>query len=134
MNEERGCVRDMTDFVNTSISSFLEKFPDCMIKKLDSSELELDKGLKTRTNLSILASNYKKHLESKKKILDIQLIGGPKNVTLHWHPEFKKMIYIFGEVHSFNNRLRRAKCKLEKKKRKRTQSIHRGILMESITT
>jgi hypothetical protein len=27
-------------------------------------------------------------------------IGGPKTISIHWHPKYKKIIYIFGEWHS----------------------------------
>jgi hypothetical protein len=29
-----------------------------------------------------------------------EFIGGPKNLTIHWHPGYNKIIYIFGEWHS----------------------------------
>jgi hypothetical protein len=31
-----------------------------------------------------------------------EFIGGPKTLSIHWHPQYKKLIYIFGESHADN--------------------------------
>jgi hypothetical protein len=31
-----------------------------------------------------------------------EFIGGPKTLTIHWHPVYQKIIYIFGEWHANN--------------------------------
>ena len=40
------------------------------------------------------------HYDESVKKPTADFIGGPKTLTIHWHPIFKKMIYIFGEWHA----------------------------------
>ena len=32
-----------------------------------------------------------------------QFISGPRNLTVHWHPKYDKLIYLFGEYHITTN-------------------------------
>ena len=62
----------------------------------------LNVSLKNRTNpgrkvlMELICNHYDKSVQ--KPIAEF--IGGPFTLSIHWHPVFKKMIYIFGEVHS----------------------------------
>jgi len=65
----------------------------------------LDVSLKNRNNttnpgrkvlMELICNHYSKRV--KKPIA--QFIGGPKTLTIHWHPVYKKIIYIFGEWHA----------------------------------
>jgi hypothetical protein len=66
-------------------------------KKLDTNREE-DK----KSNLMILASNYYNSVSKRSNSKSVTVIIGPRNITLHWSPKYKKMIYILGEVHSEN--------------------------------
>ena len=62
----------------------------------------LNVSLKNRTNsgrkvlMELICNHYDKSVQ--KPIAEF--IGGPFTLSIHWHPGFKKMIYIFGELHS----------------------------------
>jgi hypothetical protein len=43
----------------------------------------------------LLENNYTKHMPV------VKFLGGPKGLTVHWSPKYQKMIYTFGERHSF---------------------------------
>ena len=67
----------------------------------------LDVSLKNRNNttnpgkkvlMELICNHYSKRV--KKPI--VEFIGGPKTLTIHWHPVYKKIIYIFGEWHANN--------------------------------
>ena len=63
--------------------------------------LKAPKCTKGRPVLAKLINNYyNKHIThpSNRKPTP-KFISGPKNLTVHWHPVFKKLIYIFGESH-----------------------------------
>jgi hypothetical protein len=46
--------------------------------------------------MQLICNHYDKSV--KKPIADF--IGGPKSLSIHWHPGYKKIIYIFGERHN----------------------------------
>ena len=48
--------------------------------------------------MELICNHYDKNIIKLKPIA--QFIGGPKTLSIHWHPVYKKMIYIFGEWHS----------------------------------
>ena len=58
-------------------------------KKLDTNREE-DK----KSNLMILASNYYNSVSKRSNSKSVTVIIGPRNITLHWSPKYKKMIYI----------------------------------------
>jgi hypothetical protein len=43
--------------------------------------------------------SYSFHTGGPKEKPIAKFIGGPKNLTVHWHPIFDKLVYIFGEFH-----------------------------------
>ena len=61
---------------------------------LDNRNNTTNPGKKVLMNL--ICNHYSKSV--KKPIAEF--LGGPKNLTIHWHPIYKKIIYIFGEWHS----------------------------------
>ena len=70
---------------NTSLSYQKKCLDYCKINKND-------KGNKVLMELTY--NHYTKH----KPIAEF--IGGPKTLSIHWHPQYKKIIYIFGEWHA----------------------------------
>ena len=48
--------------------------------------------------MELICNHYDKNIMKLKPIA--QFIGGPKTLSIHWHPVYKKMIYIFGEWHA----------------------------------
>ena len=67
----------------------------------------LDISLKNRNNtvnpgkkvlMELICNHYSPSV--KKPIADF--IGGPKTLSIHWHPVYKKIIYILGEWHANN--------------------------------
>jgi len=78
--------------------SLIDKMP---LRLKRSFIMKASKCTKGRPVLAKLIDNYyNKHLArpSKRKPTPM-FISGPKNLTVHWHPGFKKLIYIFGEIH-----------------------------------
>ena len=67
----------------------------------------LDLSLKNRNNTinigkKVLMELICNHYSKKVKKPIAEFIGGPKTLTVHWHPIYKKIIYIFGEWHANN--------------------------------
>jgi hypothetical protein len=62
-------------------------------------------SLKNRKNnigkkvlMQLICNHYDENVQKLKP--NAEFIGGPKTLSIHWHPGFKKMIYIFGEWHA----------------------------------
>ena len=58
----------------------------------------LNVSLENRNNgrkvlMKLICNHYDKMVQKP----TAEFIGGPKTLTIHWHPGYKKMIYIFGE-------------------------------------
>ena len=86
---------------NTYDTNILDNQPEnVQIEFLDISIKDRNKptipGKKVLMNL--ICNHYS--ITAKKPIAEF--IGGPKSLTIHWHPVYKKIIYIFGEWHSNN--------------------------------
>ena len=62
----------------------------------------LNVSLKNRNNpgrkvlMQLICNHYDKSVQKP----TAEFIGGPFTLSIHWHPGFKKMIYIFGESHA----------------------------------
>ena len=48
--------------------------------------------------MQLICNHYDENVQKLKP--NAEFIGGPKTLSIHWHPGFKKMIYIFGEWHA----------------------------------
>jgi hypothetical protein len=66
-------------------------------KCLDYSTINKNKDTKD-TKGKVLMELLYNHYAKDKPTADF--IGGPKTLSIHWHPQYKKIIYIFGEEHS----------------------------------
>uniref|UniRef100_A0A6C0H420 Uncharacterized protein n=1 Tax=viral metagenome TaxID=1070528 RepID=A0A6C0H420_9ZZZZ len=64
----------------------------------------LDISLKNRNNttnpgkkvlMNLICNHYSRGVQKPKA----EFIEGPKSLSIHWHPDYKKIIYIFGEWH-----------------------------------
>ena len=64
------------------------------VKYLNSSIMNRNSGKGNRVIKELTYNHYTKY----KPIADF--IGGPKTLSIHWHPKYKKIIYIFGEEHT----------------------------------
>ena len=65
----------------------------------------LDVSRKNRNNTTnpgkkVLMKLICNHYDENVKKPIAKFIGGPKSLTIHWHPVYKKIIYIFGEWHA----------------------------------
>jgi len=76
---------DTNLFENTAVSYQKKCLDYCKINKSD-------KGNKVLMELTY--NHYTKHKPT------ATFIGGPKTLSIHWHPQYKKIIYIFGEWHA----------------------------------
>lgn len=66
-------------------------------KCLDYSTINKNKDtkdIKGKVLMELLYNHYAKDKPS------AEFIGGPKTFSIHWHPQYKKIIYIFGEWHA----------------------------------
>ena len=48
--------------------------------------------------MKLICNHYDEMVRANKPIAEF--IGGPKTLSIHWHPVYKKIIYIFGEWHA----------------------------------
>ena len=93
------------ELISTYDTNILDNQPDIVQKEFLTISLENNLNGKARAADEIVTSNqvlmqlicnhYDKSV--KKPIADF--IGGPKSLSIHWHPGYKKIIYIFGEKH-----------------------------------
>jgi len=66
-------------------------------KCLDYSTINKNKDtkdIKGKVLMELLYNHYAKDKPT------AEFIGGPKTLSIHWHPQYKKIIYIFGEMHA----------------------------------
>ena len=89
------------ELINTYDTNILDNQPEIVQKEF------LNISFKNRNNITnpgkkvlmeLICNHYSKTV--KKPIA--KFIGGPKNLTIHWHPVYRKTIYIFGEWHANN--------------------------------
>jgi hypothetical protein len=60
------------------------------------------KNRKNKIGKKVLMKLICNHYDENVQKPTAEFLGGPKSLSIHWHPGFKKMIYIFGESH-FNS-------------------------------
>ena len=94
------------ELINTYDTNILDNQPDIVQKEF--LNISLKNNLKGQARavdeiatsnqvlMQLICNHYDKSV--KKPIADF--IGGPKSLSIHWHPEYKKIIYIFGEKHA----------------------------------
>jgi hypothetical protein len=93
------------ELINTYDTNILDNQPDIVQKEFLNISLENNLKGKARATdeivtskqvlIQLICNHYDKSV--KKPIADF--IGGPKSLSIHWHPGYKKIIYIFGERH-----------------------------------
>ena len=66
------------------------------VKYINSSIMNRNNGKGNKVIKELTYNHYTKY----KPIVDF--IGGPKTLSIHWHPQYKKIIYVFGEAHTAN--------------------------------
>lgn len=97
--------------IKTYNTSVLDNFPQSLKSSLAKQCVEskpnpnsytdffgLIKRKKNRNVLMRLINNYFRSKQVK-TIPTVDFIGGPHTLTLHWSDKYKKIIYIFGEIH-----------------------------------
>lgn len=86
---------------NTYDTNILDNQPDHIQDEF------LNVSLQNRNNITnpgkkvlmeLICNHYNKLLKKP----TAEFIGGPKTLSIHWHPFFQKIIYIFGEWHNNN--------------------------------
>jgi hypothetical protein len=86
----------LTSTYNTNILDYEDKSVQDEFLKF-SLKNRNNKGFK-----NVLMELICNHYDKRVKKPNAEFIGGPKTLSIHWHPVYKKMIYIFGEWHSNN--------------------------------
>ena len=78
--------------LNTTYDTNLFDNQDILLQKqfLDYSSINKDNNNKGNKILMELICN---HYDKSVKKPTAEFIGGPKNLTIHWHPKYKKIIY-----------------------------------------
>ena len=85
----------MTELNRTYDTNLLDiKSDEDQVKYINYSIMNRNNG---KGNSVIKELTYN-HYTKNKPIAEF--IGGPKTLSIHWHPQYKKIIYIFGEQHS----------------------------------
>ena len=85
----------MTELNRTYDTNLLDiKSDEDQVKYINYSIMNRNNG---KGNSVIKELTYN-HYTKNKPIAEF--IGGPKTLSIHWHPQYKKIIYIFGEKHS----------------------------------
>jgi len=95
-----------------------EKFCENLISTYDTNILDYEDKTVQDEFLNVSRKNRNRKNKGKKVLMELicnhydervkklkpnaEFIGGPKTLSIHWHPIYKKMIYIFGEWHSNN--------------------------------
>jgi hypothetical protein len=109
--EERSLEYWCDMMIKTYNTSVLDNFPQSLKSSLAKQCVEskpnpnsytdffgLIKRKKNRNVLMRLINNYFRSKQVK-TIPTVDFIGGPHTLTLHWSDKYKKIIYIFGEIH-----------------------------------
>jgi hypothetical protein len=97
---------DCQTLIKTYNASILKKLPGPLTESLltaakdclEQNKVETETG-KKRTVLATLISNLVDNEKVIETIPDVGFMDGPLNISLHWSKTFKKLIYIFGEIH-----------------------------------
>ena len=80
-----------TNILDNESDLVQQEFRDVSLENRNTTTNSVRKVL-----MKLICNHYDKSV--KKPIAEF--IGGPKTLSIHWHPFYKKMIYIFGEWHS----------------------------------
>ena len=81
-------------------TNILDNESDVVQQEFRDVSLE-NRNITTNNGRKVLMKLISNHYDEIKKPT-AEFIGGPKTLSIHWHPLYKKMIYIFGEWHSNN--------------------------------
>jgi hypothetical protein len=85
----------MRELEITYDTNLLDNKPETeQVKYINSSIMNRNNGKGNKVIKELTYNHYTKY----KPIVDF--IGGPKTLSIHWHPQYKKIIYIFGEKHA----------------------------------
>ena len=85
--------KDLKSTYDTNILDNEDKIVQDEFLKV-SRENRINKGNKVL--MQLICNHYDKSVQKP----TAEFIGGPFTLSIHWHPGFKKMIYIFGEQHA----------------------------------
>ena len=86
------------DLKATYDTNILDIESDDIQKEFLNVSLENKETKGRKVLMKLICNHYDEMVRANKPIADF--IGGPKTLSIHWHPVYKKMIYIFGEWHS----------------------------------
>ena len=86
------------ELINTYDTNILDNQPEIVQKEF------LNISFKNRNNITnpgkkVLMELICNHYSKSVKKPTAEFIGGPKTLSIHWHPVYQKIIYIFGEWH-----------------------------------
>ena len=93
------CIQAYEDLITTYNTSLLKRLPRDVVDACTEYAKEsaiLPVNGKTRRVLAKLIENHQAK-DDKRPIASY--IGGPMNISSHWSEKYKKIIYIFGELH-----------------------------------
>lgn len=113
MSEEQTLAYWCDMMVKTYNTSILDNFPTSLKRSLQEEARQCVEskpnpnyhrtflGIKRKKNRNVLMRLINNYFRSKqvKTIPNVDFIGGPHTLTLHWSAKYNKIIYIFGEYH-----------------------------------
>jgi hypothetical protein len=94
------------ELTNTYDTNILDNQPDIVQKEFLTISLKNNIKGKARAADEIVTSNQVlmqlicNHYDKSVNKPIAEFIGGPRSFSIHWHPRYKKIIYIFGEEHA----------------------------------
>jgi len=86
---------------NTYDTNILDNQPDDIQHEFLNVSLQ-NKNNTTNPGRKVLMNLICNHYNKRLKKPTAEFIGGPKTLSIHWHPVYEKIIYIFGEWHANN--------------------------------
>jgi hypothetical protein len=90
------------DLKTTYDTNILDNESDVVQKEFRDVSLE-NTNITTNNGRKVLMKLICNHYDEMIQKPTAEFIGGPKTLTVHWHPGYKKMIYIFGEWRNTNS-------------------------------
>jgi len=86
---------------NTYDTNILDNQPDYIQDEFHNVSLQ-NRNNTTNPGKKVLMNLICNHYNKLLKKPTAEFIGGPKTLSIHWHPVYQKIIYIFGEWHRNN--------------------------------
>ena len=100
---------DICNRYDTNILNDLDENTRSLFEEISEKCIDRNLGIGNTTLMKLILNNRKNKKPSFKKI------SGPMSLTVHWSEEYKKMVYIFGEYHGYENSCPDKECPEDEK-------------------